>query len=247
MRSQCFDFEGKRLDIGPHSGWPAMQGVVQKGEGVHLFCPTGFVDDTWWHRAYWIWGRSFAGGWGGFFQAGKYAPSGRILVVDQNKVYGYGRKPTYYRWRTPLEYHLFAADRDPELVQKEPNRRDKQGNIPTNFQSYPAHDWSREIPVHARAIVGASDLLFLAGPPDIVDEEEAFKTVNIPATMTKLDEQDASLNGQKGAVFLAVSKSDGSKKMEMKLDNLPVFDGMACANKCIFMAMSNGQVICLGE
>jgi len=26
-------------------------------------------------------------------------------------VYGYGRKPQYYRWTTPIEHHLFAADK----------------------------------------------------------------------------------------------------------------------------------------
>ena len=41
--------------------------------------------------------------------ARKNAPAGRILVFDDNSVYGYGRTPRYYLWRTPLEYHAEYA------------------------------------------------------------------------------------------------------------------------------------------
>ena len=46
---------------------------------------------------------------GGYYQAGKFAPSGRILVFDEENVYGYGRKPQYLRWTTTLEHQLFAT------------------------------------------------------------------------------------------------------------------------------------------
>ena len=93
MRSQRFDFDGKREELGPHSGTPAEQGGTQTGDGVHLFSPTGYLDGSWFHRAYWVYGRSFAGGHNGYYQAGKYAPSGRIIVCDDSNVYGFGRKP----------------------------------------------------------------------------------------------------------------------------------------------------------
>ena len=111
MKSQKFDDTGKRIELGPHSGDFAGQGSQQGGETAHLFCPTGFLDDTWFHRSYWVYGRSFAGGHGGYHQAGKYAPSGRLLVFDKKNVYGFGRKPQYYKWTTILEHQLFAADR----------------------------------------------------------------------------------------------------------------------------------------
>lgn len=113
MRSQKFDLQGHRLEIGPHSGDPVVQGSVQRGPGVHLFAPNGFLDDTWYHRSYWIFGRSMAGGHSGYFQAGKYAPSGNILVSGGGYVYGYGRKPEHFRWTTVLERELFAAGTDP--------------------------------------------------------------------------------------------------------------------------------------
>ena len=110
MRSQQFHFDGYRPELGPHSGDPATQGSVQLGETAHLFAPMGFLDETWFHRSYWVHGRSFAGGHSGYSQAGKHAPAGRIIVSDNEKVYGFGRKPEYYRWTTTMEHQLFSAD-----------------------------------------------------------------------------------------------------------------------------------------
>ena len=111
MRSQQFDLAGKRLGLGPHSGDPAKHASVQKGPTAHLFSPTGFLDDSWFHRSYWVYGRSFAGGHAGYHQAGKYAPGGRIMSFDEDKVYSFGRKPEYLKWTTTLEHTLFAAPR----------------------------------------------------------------------------------------------------------------------------------------
>ncbi len=113
MRSQEFDLKGNRVAIGPHSGVPAGQGAVQKGDTAHLFAPMGYLDDTWFHRAYWVYGRSFAGGHSGYHQAGKYAPSGRILVSDGVNVYGFGRNPEYLKWTTTIEHQLFSTSKNP--------------------------------------------------------------------------------------------------------------------------------------
>jgi len=123
MRSQRFDRQGNRQELGPHSGDPARQGASQHGEGSHLFAPMGFLDDTWFHRAYWVYGRSFAGGHAGYYQAAKFAPAGRILVHDAERVYGFGRKSQYYRWTTTIEHELFAASKIPPKVDLTINRR----------------------------------------------------------------------------------------------------------------------------
>jgi hypothetical protein len=112
LRSQKIDKSGKRLELGPVSGNAAEQGGAQQGEGAHLFAPMGFLDDTYFHRAYWVYGRNFAGGHSGYHQAGKYAPAGRMLVFDDEKVYSFGRDPEYLRWTTTIEHQLFAADRE---------------------------------------------------------------------------------------------------------------------------------------
>ncbi len=102
MRSQAFGLEGVRRPAG--------------AADRHLFCPTGFLDDAWLHRSYWLFGTSYTSGAGGYYQAGRRAPAGRILAFDESTIYGYGRKPEYYRWVTPLDYRLFAAAREPEVV-----------------------------------------------------------------------------------------------------------------------------------
>ncbi len=78
----------------------------------------GFLDDTWFHRSYWVLGQSFAGGHGGYYQAGRFAPSGRLLVNGNGYVFGYGRKPEYFRWTTTLEHQLYAADPNPPEIPK---------------------------------------------------------------------------------------------------------------------------------
>ena len=113
MRSQQFDTKGNRIGIGPHSGDAAKQGAVQSGSTAHLFAPMGYLDETYFHRAYWVYGRSFAGGHNGYYQAGKYAPAGRILVSDGKDVYGFGRKPQYLKWTTTIEHQLFATSKEP--------------------------------------------------------------------------------------------------------------------------------------
>ena len=111
LRTQKIGADGKRVDIGPVSGNAIEQGAAQKGEGAHLFAPMGFLDDSWFHRSFWVYGKSFAGGHNGYFQAAKYTPTGRILVFDQNRVFGYGREPQYNKWTTTLEHQLFSASR----------------------------------------------------------------------------------------------------------------------------------------
>lgn len=112
LRSQKIDETGKRLEMGPISGSAAAQGAAQKGDGTHLFAPMGYLDDTYFHRAYWVYGKNFAGGHNGYYQAGKYAPAGRMLVFNDTNVFGFGRDPKYLRWTTTIEHQLFSAPRE---------------------------------------------------------------------------------------------------------------------------------------
>jgi len=119
LRSQKIDPQGKRVDIGPVSGNAIEQGAAQKGEGSHIFAPMGFLDDTWFHRSYWVYGKSFAGGHNGYYQAGKYAPTGRILVFNDKEVFAFGRQPAYFKWTTTMAYQLSATSREPPNVEPE--------------------------------------------------------------------------------------------------------------------------------
>jgi len=130
LRTQKIGDDGQRVEIGPVSGDFAKQGGAHKGEGSHLFAPMGFLDDSNFHRSYWVYGKSFAGGHAGYYQAGKYAPAGRILVHDDKNVYSYGREAQYYKWTTTMEYTLFSTPKTPpeESYTKEDATTPRQGN-----------------------------------------------------------------------------------------------------------------------
>lgn len=120
LRSQKILPDGERFEIGPVSGDAAEQGGAQTGEGAHIFAPMGFLDDSWFHRSYWVYGRNFAGGHNGYYQAGKYAPFGRILVFDDKNVYSYGREAKYLKWTTTMEHSVFATSKEAPKVEVEP-------------------------------------------------------------------------------------------------------------------------------
>ena len=461
MRSQQFDRDGKRLGLGPHSGQSAEQGSVQRGEAAHLFAPMGLLDGTWFHRSYWVYGRSFAGGHSGYYQAGKYAPAGRILVFDDNNVYGFCRKPEYYKWTTILEHQLFSANKEAPHVDLKAARRGRNGSMvrydntasldPSNkaltveawvkpekpngvilarggpsygyvlfvkggrprfgvrtsserlttasaqksigkewahvvgvlspdgqvklyvngqlaatekseglITSNPAqameigaddqgavgqyntpyaftgmidevrlyhrelaspevkshhenagnleaedaglvlscsfdngdakdqsgrnnhgqsngvqvaagkvgsafrfsgrstqsnrpagsfvkHHWTRDMPLFVRAMVLADATIFVAGPPDIMDEEETFRLLAIrdPSVHELLAQQDAALAGDQGGMLRAISADDGQLLAEYSIPSLPSWDGMAAANGRLFFSTTDGKVICL--
>jgi outer membrane protein assembly factor BamB len=456
MRSQPFDLDGTRL---PLEAMPAAADAdkgapppVQQPHHAHLFSPTGFLDDNWWHRSYWMYGSQFVSGWCGYFTAGKTAPAGKILVFDDETVYGFGRKPQYYRWTTPIEHHLFAAQmaaspsspsdagpqgsrvrieksaslnpagkpvtveawvnaaasggvilargggsqgyvlyveggrphfsvRAPEglatvsaktkivgrwahvagvltaqkqlqiyvdgradgtaqaagLLTGDPaeaieigadegstvgpysgefgftglidevklyrralapdeiakhadaagptdgdsaelalalsfdTRRatDSSGNknhgtiegaLPVEgkigaalkFAGKPGtppgfnvvHRWTSDLPLFARAMLLADKTLYIAGPPDMVDEEQAFRRLPDPEVNSQLALQAAAYEGSQGALLWAVSTADGSKLTEYQLDAPPVFDGLAAAAGRLYLATTSGTVVC---
>ncbi len=267
MRSQRFDLQGTRQQIAPRDA------TEQTGDGAHLFCTIGFLDDSWFHRSYWMFGKSVASGWGGWPRAGRYVPSGRIMVYDPStgsgqaqSVYGFGRKPEYLCQSSVLEYQLYAAENQikAESIQRvaaaerQMNASSKKRNssvadrgvrksFPLSARSAVSFNWlDEEPPLHVRAMVLADKALFIAGPPDVVDEEEAFYNPNDEVVLARLDKQSAALGGQSGALLLVVSASDGEKLAEYKLDSPPVFDGMAAANGRLYFSTIEGKVMCMG-
>ncbi|MEM8733967.1 MAG: PQQ-binding-like beta-propeller repeat protein [Planctomycetota bacterium] len=145
MKSQKFDLDGNRLEIGPNSGEFAEQASKQRGDDAHIFAPMGFLDETWFHRSYWVHGQSFAGGHGGYYQAGRFAPSGRILVKGNGYVFGYGRKPEYLRWTTTLEHQLFAAEPNPPEIPKGYNKKSGSlGGTYVEFEKSPTLDPTKQ-------------------------------------------------------------------------------------------------------
>ena len=119
-------------------------------------------------------------------------------------------------------------------VKNKPNRR-------RGFKV--VHNWTKEIPLFVRAMVMADDKLFIAGPADIIDENEIRKRLGTGETQKRLRKQVEAYAGKKGAMLWVVSASDGQKRAELDLDELPVFDGMAAAYERLYMTTVEGNVL----
>jgi len=249
MRAQQFSLEGKRtaLDQG--------DAPDQGGEGTHLFCPIGFLDGSWWHRAYWIYGRNFDEGWGEWYRAAKFVPAGRILAFDERNVYGYGRDPQYLCNSSVLEYRLFCADKrfDPTAAP----RLKKALRVTVDWRKLDAlpeeeltivnYRWKVEHPpLLVRAMALAGDKLYVVGPPDLVDEREAWGRSTDPEIKAKLEAQNAALKGAYGGLLWVVSSQGGEKLKELKLDTIPVFDGLIVARGHLYLSTIDGRVMCIG-
>jgi len=259
MRSQKIDFEGNRLEI------PVENVEQQTAEGSHLFCQIGFLDDSWFHRSYWTYGRRVTGGYGGWYRAGRLVPAGRILVFDDRRVFGYGRKPQYYVNASVLEYHLFGAEKSvaAEAIDRirQANgmmnaRLDKRGANSSDWKlrrAFPVEDltaaryeWTLDQPaLQVRAMVAAAENLFVAGHPDFVDERRAFRLPDDPDVQRQLQRQAEALEGRYGGRLWVVSKADGRPVARYNLDSPPVFDGMAAAAGRLFLSTLDGSVLCL--
>jgi hypothetical protein len=263
MRSQEFDLDGQRKEILPlNPGFIKYDTVViaaaQAGPGRHIFCPSGFLDDTWFHRAYWTFGRHFPGGTSGWRVVGDYTPAGRILAFDEDRVYGYARKN--HGWRTPLAYHLYAAGQDlvklslpkewtdPAEIERRRQAAKKKKGAPPDPKTHKIDlKWSTDVDVHARALLVAGDTLFLAGPPAVVDEVRAYENWGSPEGDRQLAAQAEAIAGKRGAKLVAVNKHDGTTLSETNLPAPPVFDGMIAAQDFLYLATVDGRIVCLGN
>jgi len=244
MRSLPFSLEGKRKFV---AYVPVKE---QEGDDLHLFCPTGFLDDSLWHRTYWGYGRAWASGAGGYHQAGRVIPAGRPLVFDDEMVYGYGRLWQYYRWTTPLEFSLFAAKKQPEIVKAGTEKKTvKKDGKRVGSKALPVtrfvQDWSGDVAIQITSMVLTDNALFAAGPPDVEDEEESVKTLLDPETQKKLAEQSAAFEGERGALLIAVSRKNGQKLAAYRLDFVPRFDGLIAGNGRLYVSTLGGEVLCL--
>ncbi len=258
MRSQKIDFKGKRLEIG-------LKPVTEQNpDEFHIFCQNGFLDDTYFFRSYWTYGRRMTGGYGGWYQAGRLVPSGRILCVDEKRVYGYGRKPEYMVNSSVIEYQLFAADKTvtKEAIQRiqVANRkmnarlRQKNGNASDWRLRYFFKDedltavrfqWQLDQPsVIVRAMAVAGDVLFVSGAPDLVDERQAYRFPDDAGIRKALVRQAAALRGGQGGALWAVSTTEGKPLARYALDTVPVFDGLAAARGKLYMSTIDGRVLC---
>lgn len=249
MKSQVFDLDGKRTRTAPQTE------DTHGGEETHLFSPISFLDDSWFHRSYWIYGRAAGEGWREWQIPGRHVPSGRIMSVDEEAVYGYARDPELLCNSSVLEYRLYAAKKsyDAERAKRLKNARQDSVHWKNRAKLAPEqltavdYKWLvKHPPLIVRAMAVADETLFVAGPPDVVDEKAMWGRSNEEAFQKEMAEQVGAFEGKRGAALWAVSKKDGNRISELQLSTVPVWDGMAVADGRLFLAMADGTIVCLG-
>jgi hypothetical protein len=102
------------------------------------------------------------------------------------------------------------------------------------------------VPLLVRAMVKTGDTLFIAGPPDLIDEDETFQKImqRDDQVQELLVRQNDALDGKLGGRLLAISATDGKTLSEIPLDSLPTWDSLAAAGGRLYLSTIDGHVVC---
>jgi len=196
--------------------------------GLHVFSPAGFLDDTWFNRTFWM----YTATWPGFYIAHRAPKTGQLLVVGPEATYAVQAFPLR-NLQSPLfkpgdkGYLLLADANDNEPFLDYRTRGTTKG---WGFTRQAPPEWYQWLPIRIRAMVLAGDRLFLAGPPDAVDERDPM----------------SAFEGRQGGLLRTCSATDGSTLAEIQLDAPPVFDGLIAAHGRLFLSTTDGRLSCLG-
>ena len=197
--------------------------------GRHVLSTSGFLDDSWYNRTIWM----YSGTWPGFYHGNLGAKSGHLLVVGPEKTYAVQAYP-HRNLQSPLftpggkGYQLFADNNEDDPVLGDKTVGTTKG---WGFTRSKPPVWYEWMPVRIRAMVLAGEVLFIAGPPDVVDPDDPM----------------GAFEGRKGGLLRAVSAADGKTLTERKLDAPPVFDGLIAAAGRLILCTTDGRVLCLGK
>ncbi|MHC4556144.1 MAG: outer membrane protein assembly factor BamB family protein [Planctomycetota bacterium] len=249
MRAQKFDLKGKRVDI----DITLHKEFDQGGEGRHLFCPTGFLDDYWFHRSFWIFGKNAGEGHGEYTAPRGRTQTGRLIVFDKSRVYSFFAQNVGNNINPRTSYSLYATKKDvPELeiiVEEKVDRRSKKKGRAKVPQAKIEHLWELAKPdLLANAMVLAGRNLFLVGPPDVADEEKTYGFVYGADDQInrRMSLQEQTWLGKQGALLWVVSADTGKKLSEYKIPAIPVWDGMIAAKERLYVSLKDGTILCMG-
>jgi len=106
--------------------------------------------------------------------------------------------------------------------------------------------WSVASPILVRGMVATPGRLLIAGPPDLLDEEQAVSKLDDEPTMEAVAAQNEALSGHRGGLLQVVSTQDGATLQSVDLPTIPVWDGLAAGNGRLFLAGADGTIHCYG-
>ncbi len=210
----------------------------------HLFSPTGFLDASWFRRTYWIYGRIYVSGAQGWARTGNTRPTGRILSIDEDRIYGFGRNfyppspgNAHQMYLQGEQEMFFAAARSASEAPAAPDagaKRKGRGKKPKT-KAKPGRKpvlWSVPGDLQVRGMVlagqGKDQRLIVAGAKgDWVTSPDAYE-------------------GKLGAVLRVLSVEDGKTLAEINLPAPPAYDGMSAADGKLYLTTRDGRLICLG-
>jgi len=196
----------------------------------HLYSPVGFLDDNWWHRTYWIYGTQTFGRAAGWHVVGNHVPSGRIMVQDENTLFGFGRIKvrSHDRGLQADLLHLFhsaKALKPGKAIGKNNNKALMDRLHPSKVN----YLWTQQVPIAVRAMMLTSDHLVIAGPNLKQGKEEPRFKATEPAQM------------------IVVASETGQALAKYQIPAQPVLDGMIVAGQRVFMATQAGTLECWAE
>jgi len=90
--------------------------------------------------------------------------------------------------------------------------------------------WASPIPLTGKAIVLAGEVVFVAGTPVAFPKDDLAK----------------AYEGRMGGMLWAASAATGEKLAQYKLNVAPAWDSLAAANGLLFLALTDGRVVCMG-
>ncbi len=216
-----------------------LDGKPQAHDVHHLFSSVGFADGAGWHRTYLLYGTAVKDGYGGWCSTANETAAGRMLAFDGNRIYGFGRKPPYgnskHLGTGGVRYHLFASAPRPKVEVKVERRGDKKKRTPVK-----EHAWSVESPVRARGLVLAGEVLYAAGPANVLAGDVA---TDASTAIQILGKHAEAFAGRKGGLLVSVSPADGRTLGELAVDSPPVHDGLIAADGALFMTTIDGHVV----
>ena len=91
--------------------------------------------------------------------------------------------------------------------------------------------WGQTVPVRPQAMLVSRNILFLAGVPDRRTNGGFW----------------SALKGKQGGLLRIISKDNGKKRAEYKLESPPVYNGLAAGGGALFMTLENGSIVCYGN
>jgi hypothetical protein len=195
--------------------------IPREQQSPHLFSTSNLLDDTEHHRSYWVLGT-------GDFSRTPVAypwivpknlavPYGLLLAFDEQTVWGIRRGGSRdYK----QGYALFAMPRpDPqETAAALPDFAPRQTALPTA-------SWTVELSMRPRALIRAGQQLVVGGL--------AAQSPTPPGPQDQ------------GHVHVAAGR-DGAVQQQLALAAVPVWDGLAAARGCLYVALVDGTVVRLG-